>query len=163
MNATGRSKDIYWIRSTLSLGDCTEPAKQPNGLAILYYDQADTSKTPGDYSQPQKDTTDPCTNDPLTRTVPYHKIDPGEPTVTREIEVNVGLNKTGHVIWTIDNSTFRGDLNNPLLLLAKAGNVSYPYNPEWNVYDFGSNQSIRIVINNLSPTSHPWHLHGHDM
>ena len=76
--------------------------------------------------------------------------------------VNVTRNATGSVVWTIDESSFRADLNNPLLLLAKTGNVSYPYSPELNVYNVGSNKTIRVVINNLSPTTHPWHLHGHE-
>lgn len=31
----------------------------------------------------------------------------------------------------------------PLLVLSSEGNTSYPDNPEWNVYDYGTNASIR--------------------
>lgn len=48
-----------------------------------------------------------------------------------------------------------------MLLLAKTGNDSYPYDPQWNVYNFGTNSSIRLVVTNSSPLSHPIHLHGH--
>jgi hypothetical protein len=64
----------------------------------------------------------------------------------------------------MNNSSFRANYNNPILLLSKTGNDSYPYDPEWNVYNFGSNSSIRIVINNLGAVrlTHPMHLHGHN-
>ena len=52
--------------------------------------------------------------------------------------------------------------SHPVLLLAKLGNTSYPDDPQWNVYDFGSNSSIRIVLNNQTPITHPIHLHGHN-
>ena len=60
----------------------------------------------------------------------------------------------------MNNSSFRGDYNSPILLLSNLGNNSYPDSPEWNVYDFGSNSSVRIVIQNDSPVVHPIHLHG---
>ena len=51
--------------------------------------------------------------------------------------------------------------SNPLLLLANMGNTSYPNNPEWNVYDFGKNTSIQMILRNYFPIVHPMHLHGH--
>lgn len=151
------------MRSKLSSGACTEPASQPLALAAIYYENADTQASPGSYSVAQVDTTDPCANDALTAAVPSHQIAVSDPATTINVEVNFKINATGHFLWTIDGSPFRGDFNNPLLLLAKAGNKSYRYKPEWNVYDFGSNSSVRVILNNLTPTSHPWHLHGHDM
>ena len=50
----------------------------------------------------------------------------------------------------------------PVYMLANQGNTSYPYDPEWNVYNFGSNSSVRIVIKNTVPVAHPMHLHGHN-
>lgn len=61
----------------------------------------------------------------------------------------------------MNDSSFRVDYNAPVLLLSKNGNDSYPYNPEWNVYNFGSNSSIRIVLTNDNGIAHPMHLHGH--
>jgi hypothetical protein len=63
----------------------------------------------------------------------------------------------------MNNSSFRGDYNAPILLLSNLGNNSYPDNPEWNVYNFGSNSSVRIVIENPFFLAHPIHLHGHNM
>jgi FtsP/CotA-like multicopper oxidase with cupredoxin domain len=53
-------------------------------------------------------------------------------------------------------------LSHPLLLLAKQGNTSYPDDPQWNVYDFKENKSIRLVVRTIDPLSHPMHLHGHN-
>jgi FtsP/CotA-like multicopper oxidase with cupredoxin domain len=53
-------------------------------------------------------------------------------------------------------------LSHPLLLLAEQGNTSYPDDPQWNVYDFKENKSIRLVVRTIDPLSHPMHLHGHN-
>ena len=42
------------------------------------------------------------------------------------------------------------------------GNVSYPDDPQWNVYNFKKNTSIRIILRNYFPLVHPMHLHGHN-
>jgi hypothetical protein len=62
----------------------------------------------------------------------------------------------------MNKSAFRTNYNAPILLLSKAGNNSYPGSPEWNVYNFGSNSSIRIILTNDNPIPHPIHLHGHN-
>lgn len=62
----------------------------------------------------------------------------------------------------MNNSTFRADYNDPLLLEAKLGHTTF--SPESNVYDFGSNKTVRIVLYNYAPTgAHPMHMHGHNM
>jgi len=43
------------------------------------------------------------------------------------------------------------------------GNVSYPFDPQWNAYNFGSNKTIRIIFQNTTPFNHPMHIHGHNM
>ena len=50
----------------------------------------------------------------------------------------------------------------PILDLAYSGNTSYPDDPQWNVYNFGQNSSVRIVLYNQTPVMHPMHLHGHN-
>lgn len=55
------------------------------------------------------------------------------------------------------------NFNQPVFLLAATGSEDFPDHPEWNVHNFGSNSSIRIVItNNGPPIPHPIHLHGHN-
>ena len=53
-------------------------------------------------------------------------------------------------------------ISNPILLLSNKGNNSYPLDPQWNVYNFGTNTTIRVVIYNYFPIVHPMHLHGHN-
>lgn len=164
VEATGDPTDIVWMRSQITLGACTEPANQPLALAVIYYEDANSNSAPGIDSVAQVDTTPPCLNDPLSETIPMFPIAAADADTTVTMDVAVTVNSTGHIIWTINNSTFRADLNNPLLLLAKSGNISYPAaDADWNVYNLGTNKTVRVVVNNLSPTSHPWHLHGHEM
>jgi FtsP/CotA-like multicopper oxidase with cupredoxin domain len=101
--------------------------------------------------------------DALTETVPWFPIaaDPS-PATTETIEIGFIKNETGHYVFTMNNSTFRTDYNSPILLLSNKGNNSYPDDPDWNVYNFGSNSSIRIVLNNPGFLDHPIHLHGHN-
>ncbi|KAI9766480.1 MAG: hypothetical protein M1839_004901 [Geoglossum umbratile] len=149
----------YWIRSTMSSCSATT---QPNALGIAYYthDALDTAPTTSAWP----DNTDPCANDPIEQTVPWFPITPAPtPAVTQTIEIGATINATGNFVWTMNGSAFRANYNNPILLLAKAGNTSYPFDPQWNVYNFGSNSSIRLVVNNNSPAAHPMHLHGHTM
>lgn len=71
------------------------------------------------------------------------------------------FNVTGSQLFFMDGYTFRPDNDQPMLLLARIGNTSYP-NPEWNVYNYGFNSSMRIILLNSNPIPHPMHMHGHD-
>lgn len=53
---------------------------------------------------------------------------------------------------------FRGNYNDPILLHAFAGNTTFE--DEWNVKDFTSNSSVRIILINNTPLPHPMHLHS---
>ncbi|KAK5947286.1 hypothetical protein PMZ80_001436 [Knufia obscura] len=148
-----------FIRSTIST--CTK-AKQPNALALLYYPSADRTITPTSTAHP--DTTDPCAEAPVTATTPYYPITPpSTPEQTHEIDITVSRNSTGNFLWQMNNSTFRADYNTPTLSLIQSGISTSTLPPSQNTIDFGSAQSIRLVINNLSPVAHPMHLHGYDM
>lgn len=74
----------------------------------------------------------------------------------------LGTNSSGNNLFYINGESFRGNYDHPVLLLAKLGNISYPDNPEWNVYNFGSNSSVRFIIINNTTFAHPMHLHGHN-
>lgn len=164
VEATGKPTDIVWIRSHITSGACTEPANQPLALAVIYYEDADTKSAPGDSSVAQVDNTPACLNDHLSETVPMYPIAAAKTDTTVTMNVAVAVNATGHIVWTINDSAFEADWNNPVFLLAKSGNTSYPaMDDDWNIYNLGSNATVRIVVNNLSPTSHPFHLHGHEL
>lgn len=108
-----------------------------------------------------------CANlkqDDLKKTEPWFPIAADRtPATTETIDIQLARNESGVLLFTMNKSAFRTNYNAPILLLSKAGNNSYPDNPEWNVYNFGSNSSVRIVLTNGTPIPHPMHLHGHNM
>ncbi|PQE22013.1 multicopper oxidase protein [Rutstroemia sp. NJR-2017a BBW] len=158
VTAKGDSNSAYWMRSNISTA-CSG-AKQPYALAAIYYDQADTDSAPDSSAW---DVPDPgtCANDDLSVTIPYYKINTVQPETTQTYEINNYVNDTGSFLWTLDGVSMRVDYNDPILYLATEGNYSYP--TEWNVRNFGSNSSIRVIVNNPTPAAHPMHLHGHNM
>lgn len=116
------STSAVWMRSTLST--CSL-ASQPDGLAMIYYSNANTSAVPT--SQAYVDNTNPCGNDVLSMEVPYFPMTPTTtPAVTTDIQVNFEINSTNHFLWIMNNSSFRVDYNAPILFLANQGNDSYP-------------------------------------
>ena len=100
---------------------------------------------------------------PLSSTIPFYAMSPpATPATTQQIDISLDFNASGVTLFYMNGESFRGNYDHPVLLLAKLGNVSYPYDPQWNVYNFGSNSSIRFVIRNTTPLAHPMHLHGHN-
>jgi FtsP/CotA-like multicopper oxidase with cupredoxin domain len=163
VEGTGNINGAYWMRSNVS--DVCAFSYQPQALAAIYYDHADTNAMPNSTPWPKTSQYDDCANDPLNTTIPLYPIAADLiPTVTQEIEFNHITNATGHQVWTVNEIGFHADYNDPILELANKGNDSYPYNPEWNVYNMGTNHTVRIVMhNNSTTTTHPMHLHGHNM
>jgi FtsP/CotA-like multicopper oxidase with cupredoxin domain len=154
----GSSTSAWWMRSNISTL-CTN-ANQPNALAAIYYDKADTTKAPTSiaWNVPDPGT---CANDDLSLTVPYYSIAAATPSTTKTMIIDSIINATGSFLWRLDGVSFRGDYNSPVLLQAEQGNLTFP--AEWNVHNFGTNTTVRVVVNNPSPASHPMHLHGHNM
>jgi len=157
VTANGLANGSYFMRSSIQTG-CT-PSSQPDAVAAIYYPGANTSEVPT--STPQPDTIPDCTesNYPLELTTPVFEITPATvPDITHEIDITFGQNATGNWLWMMNTVSFRANFNAPLLLLAHAGNFSYPTN--WNVYNSGTAKTIRVILNNRSPPRHPMHLHG---
>ena len=147
-----------WMRSNVT--KCSL-AKQPNGLAAIYYDKTDTTSEPQSPAWPARQ--DPCANDDLSLTVPYYAIPaPLTPDKTITIDVNTTVNATGNLIWTMNESTFRANFSDPVLYRAAANDPTFEYPPQWNVYNFGAAESVRVIVNNYSPHGHPMHMHGHN-
>lgn len=92
--------------------------------------------------------------DPLNMTVPVYPSTPPEATVTYNITIDQVTNATGHNLFEMNGSTFQANYNNPILLLANQKNYSYPYDPQWNVIDFGTNSSVRIYVFNNNDSPH---------
>lgn len=92
---------------------------------MIYYQNANTSAVPT--SQAYIDNTNPCANDALSTEVPYFPITPTTtPSVTTNVAINFEINSTGNFLFTMNNSSFRVDYNDPILFLANQGNDSYP-------------------------------------
>ncbi|EKD15631.1 uncharacterized protein L3040_006021 [Drepanopeziza brunnea f. sp. 'multigermtubi'] len=154
----GKSNSAFWMRSNISLPCST--ADQPNALAAIYYDKADNNKSP---TSTAWDVPDPgtCANDDLSLTVPAFPIQAATPSTTIAQEINSYVNASGTFLWTLDGTSYRANFNQPVLLQAETGNLTFP--PQWNVKNLGTNSTIRVVVNNHSPAPHPMHLHGHNM
>ncbi|RAO66035.1 uncharacterized protein BHQ10_002047 [Talaromyces amestolkiae] len=149
----------YFLRSQSPAKPCADTI-QPNATAIIYY-RNEYLPEPDPWPA-FTDAVQVCANDPLETTVPLYPIaSPSNPATTWDLNITLAQNETGSYLWYMNNITFRGDYNHPILLLSNLGNNSYP-NPEWNVENFGSNSSIRMVVNNANPRTHPMHLHGHN-
>ena len=148
-----------FMRSNIS-GICST-ANNPLALAVIYYDGADTTSVPTSVATPFDDSH--CGNDPLDKTIPFF---PFPATKTPETTTTIGItfheNQTHFNLWWMNESSFRANYNHPILLLANMGNTSYPFDPQWNVYNFGNNNSVRVIVENHTPAAHPMHLHGHN-
>lgn len=140
--------DAYWMRSNMSTA-CSR-SNQPNALAAIYYDDADTSKLP---TSTAWDRPDPrtCTNDDLALTKPLAPIAVPEPDLTKTMEVKTFVNGSKITLWDFDGTDFRGNYNSPTLLLSNLGNLTFE--KQWNVKNFGDAKSVRIVVINRSGTA----------
>ena len=132
----------------------------PNAVAAVYYESANTTMEPHTNVTASQADLSRCLNDDLAVTTALcPEIPDPNPSTTETIEFVNKSNGTNFV-WFMNNSSFRGDYNAPTLLLVKAGNFSF--RPEWNVHNFGSNQTVRVILRNFGDGLHPIHLHGHN-
>lgn len=159
VEATGKPSDAVWMRSTLGksafVGGCNLiDGISPEAVAAIYYQSANTTAIPTTSSSVTDDQLYSCQNDDLTKSVPYYSITPeAQPSTTKQIDITFQSNGT-HKLWYMSNSTFRADYNDPVLLEANLGNLDF--RPEANVINFGSNDSVRIVVyNHVFASAHP--------
>lgn len=146
------------ISSTCSL------AEQPDGLAIIYYENANSTREPATTSWTIDDSV--CANVALSKIVPFFPLQPPTSNTTVDLSLSFEVNSSGNFLWTLDGSSYRTDYNEPILPLLQADNSATAIAAlpsQWNVYNFGSNKSFVIVINNQNAVAHPMHLHGHNM
>ncbi|KAH6605312.1 laccase [Trichoderma cornu-damae] len=150
--------DAYWMRSNIST--ICSLASQPNALAAIYYDNADTNEAPRStpWNVPDPGT---CANDDLSLTEPVMKLRVPEPDLTFDMELATFQNATGHNLWAMNGVSFRGNFNSPALLLSNLGNLTFQQ--QWNVRSTGAAKSVRINVINRSGIAHPMHLHGFNM
>lgn len=150
----------YWMRAE-DVGSVTcGGSDNPLALAAIYNENANTSALP---------TTTPSTylnaslcDVTMPFATPEYSITPSTPSYQQDLEVTLELNATGSYEWRLGGRAYRANFNYPILFLAAEGNVSYPEDPQWNVYNFESNTSVLFNLTNLTPFTHPFHMHGHN-
>ncbi|KAI2464697.1 Cupredoxin [Annulohypoxylon bovei var. microspora] len=155
----------YWMRSTISR-NCSN-THNAEGLAVISY-EGHTNKVvsmPISTINSKAAIADQklflCKNDDLNKTVPYFPMPvDSHPDTVETIEVDLFTNSTGQHVWIMNNRTQYTDYNAPILLEASRHNWTFP-GAEANVYNFGSNRTVRIVLNTVYQAVHPMHLHGH--
>ncbi|PWY88379.1 extracellular dihydrogeodin oxidase/laccase-like protein [Aspergillus heteromorphus CBS 117.55] len=160
VEATGSATDAVWLRAEIDMLCLNESTTYDTALAAVYYQSANTSSVPQTTGTSWE--SNHCRNDPLEDTVPYYPIaPPATPSTVDTVNITLGYNATGYILFFVDGSSFRADYNEPVLFLANQ-NVSQVYPTERNVYDFGNNTSVRMILTNTFAMQHPMHLHGHN-
>lgn len=165
VEAIGSSTDVVWMRADIATTCSSNDGVSPNAYAVIYYQNANTTAVPNTTSSVTTAQMEFCGNDDLSTTQPYMALTPSTPSTTQDIVITFQANTTdpatAYDLWYMNNSTFRADYNDPVLLEAKLGKTEF--DPNWNVYNFGSNTSVRIILyNTFVFSAHPMHLHGHN-
>ncbi|KAF2670499.1 hypothetical protein BT63DRAFT_454688 [Microthyrium microscopicum] len=161
VTATGNDGESFWARSRVAWCSLTW---QGEAMAMVRYPKADLTLEPK--SKAQVDNSSWCAGDPLPLSKPYYPMDAEEPTTIRTFNTFYTINSTGHLMFSFNfPETFKGNYSTPLLSKANQGIASQKWSSFDQVYDFASNQTIRVVLNNPTymQNAHAIHLHGHDM
>ncbi|KAJ9608919.1 hypothetical protein H2200_006690 [Cladophialophora chaetospira] len=147
----------YWLRAFNSpCGDTNGPI----GQGIVYYKGFDTSVPPTSTASAPGAINSDCSNDALATTIPQYAIPAANADTTVTITVGGQPDAAGVFHWTMNNSSYQGDLANPVLPLALGGQTNFA--PNFNVINTGSVETVRLIIINTTPAPHPMHMHGHD-
>ncbi|EXJ64532.1 hypothetical protein A1O7_00868 [Cladophialophora yegresii CBS 114405] len=147
----------YWLRAfNTPCGD----SNGPDGRGIIYYTGSYASVTPTSTASAPGAVNSNCQNDPLTTTIPQYAIPAAAADTTITITIAGAPDETGVYHWTMNGVSYDGDLANPLLPQAVAGQTNF--DAHYNVINTGAVTTVRIVIINVTPAPHPMHMHGHD-
>lgn len=158
VKASGKPTDAVWMRA-FRPPPCGPTAGGEEVKAAIFYEDADRSQVPTTQPGPNAYNTY-CGNDPLSQTVPYYPIAAGDASTTEVLPIQFNSNGTA-LLWYIANQTFRVNYNDPILLEAKLGNLDFP--DIRSVHNYGTNKSVRFIIENPGNQPHPMHLHGHNI
>jgi FtsP/CotA-like multicopper oxidase with cupredoxin domain len=156
--ATGNPTDSIYMRSDID--PICSASSNPHALAMIYYPKADMKKPSNSTATPY--TALGCATDALSKTTPAYALSPpSTPATTLTLDITLGTNSTGHLLWYLNNSTFFADTSRALLTDAAFSRADL-LNPNSNIYNLASNTSVRLVMRNYHISPHPMHLHGHD-
>ncbi|KAI2472274.1 putative multicopper oxidase [Annulohypoxylon bovei var. microspora] len=157
VHANAESGSAFWLRANMT--SCSN-TNQPLALAAIYYDGADNNSMP---TSTPWNVPDPgnCANDDLSITKPYYSMALPEPSFTQHMDIDTFTNASGNFLWKFGGVAAHVDYNDPPLL--RAGHAHAQFDPVYNVVNYGTNSSVRIIINNPGPSPHPMHIHGMNM
>ncbi|KAL9025624.1 MAG: hypothetical protein Q9196_005582, partial [Gyalolechia fulgens] len=138
-----------FMRSNLT--EKCSSVNQPYAVAAIYYEKADKTKTPQSTATVFDNSY--CGNDPLTQTKPLFPFPALQnAATTQDLAITFGPNSTGTNVWYMNQVSFRANYDHPVLLLAAAGNTSYPDDPGVGTWDgkitnypFTQRRDVQIV------------------
>ncbi|OTB07435.1 putative multicopper oxidase [Hypoxylon sp. CI-4A] len=157
VHAHAKPGSAFWLRANLT--SCSS-AKQPLALAAIYYEGADDKNTPASIPWDVPDPGD-CANDDLALTKPYYSMVLPPASFTQHMDISTMHNASNHLLWEFGGVTAKVDYNNPALL--RMHEKGLPFESDLNLINYGHNTSIRIIVNNPTPSPHPMHSHGMNM
>ena len=158
VEATGDSTDAVYLRAYRP-ADCALSNGNEEVKATIYYEDADRSELPVSSPGPNA-YNNSCSNDDLSLTKPYMPMKAEDASVTEILPIELKSNGS-HLIWYQANRTFRVNYNDPILLRANEGQRDYP--EIQNVHNYGTNKTLRFIIENPGNQQHPMHMHGHNI
>ncbi|KIW06571.1 uncharacterized protein PV09_02999 [Verruconis gallopava] len=165
----------FWVRANVAWCSLTW---RGSALAAMFYSGADTTKMPTTDPHPdpfELSTTVLCGNDPIEMSKPWFPMDAEEPTTTLTFNNFYTINATGYLKFSMAfPGSYSGNYTDPLLYKGVIENEQFTtgleydpnralFNPD-QVYDVGTNKTVRVVVNNptFAQNAHAMHLHGHD-
>lgn len=151
------SPGVYWLRA-YNQPQCGD-SNGPDGRGIIYYAGTDATATPINTGTPPAVNVH-CQNDALASTVPVYAMPIADPDATITLTIGGSANSTGSFHWTFNDIAYAGNLDTPLLFGAVQSSTA-AFNPASNVYNIGTNDTVRLIVYNTLPAPHPMHLHGH--
>lgn len=160
VEAVGSPSDAFWMRAHIGLDGCNVfNPEASEAIAGIYYEHADPMAVPAPNPQPDAQLT-VCANDDISLALPLQNLMPdANPSVTSELHISNKYNGT-HWLWHFGDESYRANFNDALLWQLQQGTAEF--GPQSNVYDYGSNKSVRFVVYNHVPAPHPMHMHGHN-
>lgn len=157
VTANGTSTDAVYMRAYRP-ADCALSNGNEEVKAMIYYEDANRDALP--ISPPGPNAyNNYCGNDDLSLTKPLMKMPAMDPDVTEILPIELKSNGT-HLVWYQANRTFRLNYNDPILERVNQGDLDFPYIE--NVHNYGTNKTLRFIIENPGNQYHPMHFHGHN-
>ncbi|GAB7326250.1 hypothetical protein MBLNU13_g10234t2 [Cladosporium sp. NU13] len=152
---SAKSGDNVWMRSNI-VGCSVNDGLLTEALGAIYYQDADMKTLPAAApNQGPAAETSPrfCGNDPLTVTVPAFPLKASTPGTTKDLDIRMKNNGT-HMLLNFGDTSFRANLNDPILQQALVG-INSNYERNRSVENVGPAKTMRAIISNYDNAPHP--------